>query len=66
MVSPQAAVREVPLQRTAPAPTGLPSDFVWGVSTSTYQIEGAADIDGCGRIIWYAGQIRADKAAVVP
>lgn len=28
------------------------SDFVWGVSTASYQIEGAANDDGRGRSIW--------------
>jgi beta-glucosidase len=30
----------------------LPRDFVWGVSTSSYQIEGAAHADGRGASIW--------------
>lgn len=30
----------------------LPRDFVWGVSTSAYQIEGAAKVDGRGPSVW--------------
>ncbi|GIJ51457.1 beta-glucosidase [Virgisporangium aliadipatigenens] len=30
----------------------LPADFVWGVATSAYQIEGAASADGRGDSVW--------------
>ena len=30
----------------------MPRDFVWGVSTSSYQVEGAARADGRGLSIW--------------
>ncbi len=30
----------------------FPADFVWAASTSSYQIEGAVDVDGRGSSIW--------------
>ena len=32
--------------------TGYPADFVWGVSTSAYQVEGAVEENGRGASIW--------------
>jgi beta-glucosidase len=38
---------------TAAAPdAAFPADFVWGASTSSYQIEGAVEADGRGPSIW--------------
>jgi beta-glucosidase len=52
-----AVTTTLPVAFTAPAAeqkliAGLPSDFRWGVATSSYQIEGAVDVDGRTPPIW--------------
>jgi beta-glucosidase len=41
-----------PRTRDATLAHVLPPDFIWGVSTSSYQIEGATQVDGRGPSIW--------------
>jgi beta-glucosidase len=43
---------ERPMVTMPPADGAFPADFVWGASTSSYQIEGAAEADGRGKSIW--------------
>ena len=44
----------IPMRRTSSQVrhTSSPADFIWGVSTSSYQIEGAAREDGRGPSVW--------------
>jgi beta-glucosidase len=39
-------------QERGPRSDGFPSDFLWGCSTASYQIEGSTDVDGRGASIW--------------
>jgi beta-glucosidase len=40
------------IQARAKRNDGFPSDFLWGCSTASYQIEGSTDADGRGVSIW--------------
>lgn len=46
------AVAAAPGREAQAAPAHFPKDFVWGFSTSSYQIEGAVQADGRGDSIW--------------
>ncbi|CAK0772089.1 Beta-glucosidase A [Gammaproteobacteria bacterium] len=49
------------------SPASFPQDFLWGASTSAYQIEGALDADGRGSCVWdtfaAAGRIQDGSTA---
>jgi beta-glucosidase len=52
MPSPPSVTLDAAHAARVPIGKPLPRDFVWGVSTSSYQIEGAAELDGRGLSIW--------------
>jgi beta-glucosidase len=51
-LGPVAAARLLRSNRANAEQPMFPENFVWGASTSSYQIEGAVDADGRGKSIW--------------
>jgi beta-glucosidase len=51
-LGPFALAKALRLQRACAEELLFPRDFVWGASTSGYQIEGAVEADGRGKSIW--------------
>ncbi|MFZ5780576.1 MAG: GH1 family beta-glucosidase [Pseudomonadota bacterium] len=58
MISPEDEIARPAVRPVEPVGTAvsvrrsLPEDFLWGVSTSSYQIEGATKADGRGPSVW--------------
>src|SRR5579863_10422527 len=55
------ARKPMPSGHDHPNIAALRPDFAWGVSTSSFQIEGAAEIDGRGPSVW---DIRCKKGEI--
>mgnify|MGYP001493860710 CR=1 FL=1 len=51
-IGPFALRKPLRAQAAAAEVSAFPADFVWGASSSSYQIEGAVDADGRGKRIW--------------
>ena len=51
-VNPSSPMSFVSQLDTASLAAQFPADFVWGVATSAFQVEGAATADGKGPSIW--------------
>lgn len=51
-----------PANSTAsPGTLNFPANFAWGAATSSYQIEGAVDVDGRGKSVWDMLCARPDR-----